>query len=309
MMELQDQLTQMREILYRPASASAWHELLTLFERWPHHDGLQVALDYANTHLEGWPVSQRAAPRRWVERLLDKKRPHPAWSLVRSVVLSRQGLGPEDAYCLACNRAMSQVEQLLLSYNQLGAEGLAYLAQSENLGKLRTLDVSSNGLVGRLDVLVEGGLPSLSALYLGDNSLRDQSLEVLVKASFWDQLTHLDLQGTRMSRYHITVDGVSVLVSRGAPSLRSLSLYGQALDTSAAQILGGRACSAFPRLEVLNVSYNRLCDEGAYALLGAQPLPRLKHLLLRGCYVSEVDQRALRALFAQQYPGARLEIP
>jgi hypothetical protein len=302
----------MRELLYQPPQRERWLELLEMFEGWPHEDGFSVALEYANNHLSSWPDATRVAPRAWVERLLEGKRPHRAWPLVRHISMRSCGLGPEDAFCLARHSAMSCVTHLELSYNHLQSEGARYLARSPHLGSLRLLWLGSNktgeGTLAQLCGSASGF--ALTSLNLSGGHFCDEDLEALLGSSLLDSLEHLNLGAS--DSHHRERPAPALwrrLCARGAPRLRSLWLSGHSLGKEEVTALA--QCSTIPALEELSLAYVRnLSSDAVFTLLGSEGLPRLRTLRLNGVY-PRFDHNtvvAMRSVMRQRAPGGVLHI-
>lgn len=313
-MRVQQQLEQMRELLYQAPQAERWWALLELFEGWPHEEGFSVALDYADTHLSAWPDGLRVAPRTWVERLLEGKRPHRAWPLVRSVSLARHGLGPEDAWCLARQRSMACVTQLDLSGNHLRTEGARYLARSPHLGALRLLLLQGNDMDAEGLVWLSQSQSSfaLTLLELGSNDINDEGLRALCGSALLDSLEQLSLSVSwRYQRRHwspITLEGWRALLRRGAPRLRRLDLSGHRIGAQGVVELAHSG--ALPKLEELDLSYVRDLDsQSLFALLAAEGLPHLRKLTLRGgARLDPNSVASMRRLLSQRSPQGILHL-
>jgi hypothetical protein len=305
-MDVQGQLVQMRALLYQAPTAAAWSELLALFEGWSGRDGFDVALEYARGHLEGWPAHLRTAPRAWMDRLMEGKRAHPAWGLVRCLPLSSQRITAEDVWALARAPAMAEISHLFLHYNDLRDEAAMSLGRSEHLGALRWLDLGVNRIGDEgLRALCKGrSLGPLTHLRLGSNPIGDEGVEALCRSALPETLEQLTLTGAS----RVTARGVAALAARGAPRLRELSLSSARLGAEGLRALAG--CEAMPSLEALDVSYTGPVEAALlYELVNPSGLPSLRKLTLRGCArVGEYERASLRDIFRSRHALAVLEL-
>ena len=60
-------LSKLRGLLHE--GPTRWTLICDLLVSWPAHDGLDVALEYAELHAQRWPADVRKAPARWWHEL------------------------------------------------------------------------------------------------------------------------------------------------------------------------------------------------------------------------------------------------
>jgi|GEM_PF-3911253 len=171
----------------------------------------------------------------------------------KRLILDSAELGEEGARALAA--CPHPLDVLLLSQNDLGDEGLGALASGSLRAKSLTVthdSISRDGLAA----LLEARWP-LASLSLASNALDDEAARILAEAGP-DTLETLELGDNDLSAV-----GLGLLVER--------------LDGLTSLDLGTNRVGAFRelapsmrKLEHLDVSDNRLGDDGARALLAVQ---------------------------------------
>lgn len=275
----QDLLSTLRGLLYEPPSASAWGQLCALFDAWTDDLALrEIALDYAQQHLDAWPDKLRDAPPAWSRAVLTQD-PPPAWRLVRQLSLTSYGIGPNSVQRLAELPAMAHITLLDLGNCNGKDDALCALADSPNVGRLRSLDMGVNKITDR-GLLALADSPLLAQL---------QSLDLT-----YNQITHLGAE--------------SLAKSPAARSLRSLKLWHNQLGPSGAIALA--ESPYLSNLEELNLGSNTIGDTGARALLRALPtrLPKLQDLNLSSNKLTEPFLRQLPAEPALQGRNLKLNL-
>jgi hypothetical protein len=254
----QDLLSTLRGLLYEPPSAESWGQLCRLFDAWTDDLALrEIALDYAQQHLDAWPDKLREAPPAWSRAVLDEA-PPPAWRLVRHVSLTSYGIGPNSVQRLAELPSMERVVQLNLANCNGKDDALCALAASPYVGQLRALD-------------------------MGVNKITDRGLVALADSPLLGLLQTLDLTYNQIT--HVGAEALAK--SPRARALRSLKLWHNNLGSQGA--LAVAESPYLTLLEELDLGSNNLEDAGARALLRALParLPQLRDLNLSGNKLTE----------------------
>jgi uncharacterized protein (TIGR02996 family) len=211
--------------------------------------------------------------------------------------LSRNSLGSPAARSLARSVFLESVENLDLSTNLLGDEGIGWLARSNHFGRLRKLNLSGN-LLGPAGcrALASGSFPALRSLHLRNNRIGDEGLRCLVRGP--------DLAGLKAlhaSYNRITSLGALELAEAFPPWLEVLDLSWNRIGDSGAIALVSE--SEAHRLAALDLSYGELGDSAARALAGA---PLLVHLHTLNLASNRIGDAGLVALLGS--PGLmRLE--
>jgi Leucine-rich repeat (LRR) protein len=78
---MNDRFAKLRTLLAQKGSKRRWRQVLKLFEEWPDENEREVALSYAESHLESWPEDIRTSPKQE-----DK---HPGRILARYLELNK----------------------------------------------------------------------------------------------------------------------------------------------------------------------------------------------------------------------------
>lgn len=162
---------------------------------------------------------------------------------------------------------------LNVSRDRIDADVAAALARSPNLANLTTLDLS-------------------------DNPLGTEGLGALAKSKHLTKLTTLVLSRVNLAPALNGMAGFNRFTqSKNFPSLTRLELSGNALIWPA---VSGLVEAPFaPQLKVLDLSKNRLTEQGAKALVGAE-LPNLEVLDLRETQLGPRAITWLKAKFGKK---------
>lgn len=162
----------------------------------------------------------------------------------------------------------------------LASNKIKTMAGLSELKQLRKIDLGSNR-IRIIDACELSGLENLEELWLGKNKIeRIQGLEKLTK------LKRLDIQSNRLT--------VVENLAQQAPTLEELYLAHNGIDDAGCIGTGTGLTLPFPKLNVLDLSRNRLtsCPADAFSHLSA-----LEELWLSGNRIAEFsDAQALSAL-------------
>ncbi len=210
----------------------------------------------------------------------------PSFTRVTHLELHRVGTtrkaGLAIARLIASSPRMAHVEELVLDRNNLRAEGLEALLDSEHLGALRSLAVNFDptGPEGGEAIAKAGTLPSLERLVLHENKLKDDGVRALATGDL-PALRELTLwqNGVRTAGIEALAEGDV------GGDLTALCLYGNPIrDKGVQHIAHSGAFTAIERLEVLNANAKR---KGLAALTATASLPNLR--TLRAMFDAEAD--------------------
>jgi uncharacterized protein (TIGR02996 family) len=222
------------------------------------------------------------------------------------------------------------LRRLDLGRNEIGCDGLQRLADSPHLAAVEELDLAVNHIDGRgvRYAAERAAWPELRRLELADNMLGAAAVERLVRSDRLPKLHRLGLSGNRLWSYQrdslpertallrvpvldlrnngLTADGLRVLLGTSAGGVRELDLSMNRLRDegvcllATAEVLGG--------LRVLKLAANDVGDEGLRALATSPHLSRLAVLDVSNNPVGDdgvravVESRHLTALRQFVYP-------
>ena len=208
---------------------------------------------------------------------------------------------------------MLALSSLALSLNPLGEDGGAAIGDAMgHMPHLHTLQLHGCGMGPKGAQALASGLVKarlLSHLDLSDNALADEGAQAVAA-----ELPHTHLEELLLSRNRIAALGAAALANalmrRRGNALRLLGLHGNKLrDTAAASLaeaLGAPAARGNRSLETLDLSANKLGEEGALRLGDAIVTnPTLTSLDLRGNRrVDDGVITAIEGLLAHNRAGA-----
>jgi serine/threonine protein kinase/hemoglobin-like flavoprotein/Ran GTPase-activating protein (RanGAP) involved in mRNA processing and transport len=253
------------------ASQRAWIALLRFLLA--RGDDQAMLVGAAELRLEGWPAELRSAPSSWWEAV-KRGDSHPLWPLVRSLDLSRRGLGDDAVAALAENPALTKIVRLDLGGNEIGSDGVAHLADSPHLGALEHLDLSENRVTsaGIEKLARSSALGSLRSLVLRRNGVGARGAAAFAKTTL--PLAELDLSDNEIGK-----DGAAALADGDRlANVRRLVLAGNRIGPD------GVAAIATSRnlggLEHLDLALNSVGPSGAAALALSPSTRRLRSLSL-----------------------------
>ena len=308
---------EIRSLCQGAPSRLRWGALLETLEAMPPASRA-VAVGYAQSFLESWPVELRQVPERWLVAI-TKEQAAPehvtqlaralVWSQVGSAVdrframgaLGRQpwarhleqmsfervGLNPATLFLLLRSPVFEGLRRVQFSHSDCGRLTSVGLSRLETLRGVHHMGFDGLGLT---DALVTGmarasRLEALRSLSLAYNRLSAHTLGMLIEHEAWRGLESLDLSSNMMAE-----DGLGPLDEvHGSARLKHLNLarngLGRRMDALARSTLSDS-------LRSLDVSDNPLADEGVRAMAGGD-WGRLRSLVCRGCGIGAAGARVL----------------
>ena len=183
---------------------------------------------------------------------------------LRRLDLSVNPLGDEGVARLGATRPPA-LDELELGDVGVGSSGLAALARSTLLGRLRVLRLPHNffGAAGVRALTAVPHLERLEVLDLSSNSLEVEAMSALTSVAF-AALRTLDLTCNRLGS-----EGVRALTrARGLAELRELDLTANSIGDEGAALLAGAA--HLPRLRVVRVDHDTTISAAGLARLRAR---------------------------------------
>ncbi len=209
--------------------------------------------------------------------------------------LSFSKLDENATAALAASPRLARLRRLDVGNGHIGDGGLAALAASPHLRGLEHLRVVRNGItaVGTKALGRSTLAASLKVLRIGSNALGDEAAVALFEGSTFRRLEELHLgDGSRDGSNNISGPGIAALVRSHIPAtLRKLGLYfHDQLGPEGAKEL---ACSAFPRLEEIDLTHCKIGPEGAIALSRSPAFTALRRIDLQD---NDLDSAAVAAI-------------
>lgn len=280
----------LREVLQLPPSEEHWWALCALFEDWSEEHSREMALTYADAHLEAWPDRLRIVSlRRWWPTFPEGE-PDPLCQLGRSLSCHNREIGQPGFQALANAAHLCALRRLHLRRCELTAESLRTLVGSPYLRDLRALNIASNPLHQNPEEAAHllTQTPHLAGLEEFDVSatmLGSPLAQGLAQSPYISQLQHLNLHAN-----HLIDDDLIQL----AHSPNSRHLHKLILSENSIQMEGFEALCAsehLGQLEELNLSGNPLGQNAytiAFCLRESGNFPRLKRLMCRPSYLHDV---------------------
>lgn len=277
------QFGELRSVLGRGPSPSAWLALCEIMESWPASRFEAELLPYLSVQLARWPDQLCVAPGRWVDALLEGQ--SAAYlRLIRHLDLRHLELEPQDLVLLDHHEALSSVRILALSHNTIGAAGAQVMARWARLSRsLHTLSLEDCQLgdEGLATLAQAPWLAQLDELELGQNRLTSRGLHDLSKQQ-WLSLKRIDLSGNLLDQRGL------LHLGQAAPILESLKLISARLRPEALSAFG----QGFDRLERLELGA-MLNDAAMIHWSKVATPPALKTLILRSNRIGPLGAAAL----------------
>ncbi len=274
-------------------SPSHWTQEIYRGEHAPKHRLIRV-FDSCLRLRRGEKTTNLLAPESEVERVVqlnfDQARiptaffkalkGEGAWRRWRTLRLESCNLKPGPLKALA-KAELSAMEDLGLTQDCFGPEGVKALLKAPGFSALRGLDLGGNsiGSEGAAHLAQAHWLPQLERLGLINNGLDDEALNLLTAG---------DLGGLRWLDLRYNNIGVCPKgwVS-GLSGLRSLNLASTSIMPSGLETL----IDGLPELEDLSLSKAKIGDRGAEVI--AQADRRWRSLVLDGCQLSSAGLKAI----------------
>lgn len=275
---------EIRSVLQGHASAGAWRKLCELVERWPPSSFSTQLSPYLCGGLEQWPEALRVIPQRWVDALLQ--RADVPWCEIACVLdVAEQRLSLEELQVLTRASSLANVRRVDVSFNDIGQQGAALLAQAPywtGLTHLRAAGCAFGeegcGAFARAPWALH-----LEALSLEDNALGATSLITLFALpSTW----------TRLKSLNVSANSVSQGLMKQLGQLQALEHLNLDQVELGQGVLGALG-SGFAKLKSLDISGNRFGEEGLSGLSTTESLGSLRRLVLRRCNLNVQDIVAL----------------
>ena len=119
----------------------------------------------------------------------------------------------------------------LVVRGEIGDEGFVTLCNTPALAKLRSLNVTANGLGPEALAALDGNLPACKTLVLTANEIGDEGIAGLLA---WKQLAQVET--LYLSNCALSADGVAELLGGTLTSLRKITLSGNELGDGIATV-------------------------------------------------------------------------
>jgi len=253
--------------------------------------------------------------------LLDLGRHHdavfdsPHLARLSGLTVFAQHQGEPLAAAVAECPHLRSLHKLDLGRNEIGCDGLQRLADSPHLGALEELDLAVNHIDGHgVRYAAERATwPELRRLELADNMLGAAAVERLVQSSRLPKLHRLGLSGNRLWSYQrdelpeftallrvpvldlrnngLTADGLRVILRSRATGVRELDLSQNRLRDDGVSLLAG--ADVLKGLRVLKLAANDISDDGLRSLARSPHLSRLSVLDVNNNPVGDEGVRAV----------------
>jgi uncharacterized protein (TIGR02996 family) len=233
------------------------------------------------------------------DRLIAELLHRPAFQRIQRLVAWGNELGNATARAIA-TVGLSELRFLDLGVNEIENSGAGAIARSKSLRNLRYLDLSSNNITGEvgsaliatpklsnLAVLRLDGMPpelkpltsasrgpTLRVLQLDGSELTDSALRAMASCPATHGLWYLSLSSCFMGDQELR----ALTTGMGIKHLKVLNLSHNHLTKTGMKVLAEWPVS----LRLLDISGNKIGDDGAKALMRSQYLKSLKHLAISG---------------------------
>lgn len=278
-------------------------------------DGIR-ALGRSNWPLQSLSLRENRIDDEAAAAIADTK-----WPALGELTLDDNDIGPVGLEKLLASTTLSSLAQLSLGTNLLGPHSFGRVGAVAR--HLRKIKLSHNRLGDDgLSSLCRAPWETLSELDLGHNGIHASGFEQLTRASFFDQVTHLDLSNNplgphlpkivwpaklevlNLSDTHVGDEVIEALASSSCRP-RTLILRGCGLTDRGAIALA--KSPILERIERLILDDNAIESEGALVLARAVQGPEVRVLSLEKNKIAEpavVDIARLESLvvFLDQNP-------
>jgi|TARA_B100000315_G_scaffold114598_1_gene105112 hypothetical protein len=205
--------------------------------------------------------------------------------------LSGRYYSVDEVTLLARSSQVSQIRVLDLGDNQVGDDALKILSESDQLQGVEELNLGINFITDKGIKEWAGSstatLKNIRTLILSDNKLTDDSLADLVKSSNFPQLESLDIGWMEAGNGTAKALGESDTLSH----LKKLQLERSYIDAEGIrELICGKIAG---NLEELNISANKLGNDGSKAIAESSNLKNLKVLYLSQNSIGDEGARAI----------------
>jgi len=219
-------------------------------------------------------------------------------SKVRKLTLSAVGLNEQAWERFADVSTFSLLEELVLPENALTVAMLMILSRSSWISQLKVLDASYNPIGDEgLAIIAECSFQRIESVILSDTIATDVGAKVLAQAEWLTGLQVLDL-----SNNEITALGLSEVITSGhLQHLRDLNLENNPIGDCGASLLADWHNGS--NLRVLNIGNCEVSEIGIHAICSSKNLSGLTDLYMGG---NQVVADRLRAMPAPNLSNLRL---
>lgn len=119
--------------------------------------------------------------------------------IITSLIITHNDLGAEGIRMLAESSVFGQVEYLHLGSNNLGDEGVKILSQAAIFSQIHTLNLECNKITAEgARALATSVFSKLTSLNMVDNKIGDEGARFLADSDTLGNLTYLHLGGNRI---------------------------------------------------------------------------------------------------------------
>lgn len=281
----------LRSVLHEPATKESWERFTLLIERFEWEALDAGLLNYIDGRVKRWPLSQRLAPTRWIEDLIqDRDAKQLRWANHVRLPMKDQGL----LGALPKREELRWITRLSAwAWPHLGE--LHDLLSSRHLEGLRALDLSHTQLESSaLDELIYGEIfKRLEELTLRDIKTNWIGAESIARS--WP----IRLHTLSLAANPLGVRGARALIDRDywygdqAPAaLTSLDLRATGLDDTIVEIMVQQPW--LDGLKSLQLSDNPITRDGIELIIAHEPWQRsLRQLSLDGLEVQDEGARLI----------------
>lgn len=286
MREGSERFGEVRALLQEAPSEAAWTRLCALLEGCERDALTEEILPYCAQHLQRWPDALRVVRRPEVERLVGGQ-PVNHWTLARALDVAEMRKIASFFDGLAERDALSELRQVSFSNCQMGPEALRRLMALLPSQTLTHLDLSYNamGEQGAAVLAEVEAFPRLEVLNLRRNKIKAKGAAALHVVPLFSTLRELDLGYNALGKTH----AATIFSSELWPSqLELLDLCYANVSDRAVEVLvnSPRAAS----LRALNLRQCDVSDVGLSAMVSSTQLGALRFLGLEGNDLRRYDR-------------------
>lgn len=273
----EERLAHLRGILGGSPTQEAWQALLQLLHNWPPEQGLETAVAYAEAHLEDWDDTLRSMDL----QLLNQ----PFRSLARTL---HSPWCPDEALRIFLDS--SKDLPLFVMHISLSSETLPAFLRCAYLKQLHTLKLQHCDLhVHEWEQLASAlQVAPLRTLSIERSTLKEESVQCLCQAPFFEQIQHLSLRDN-----YLDDPALEILASQSAcHSLLSLDVGMNMFSDTGLCALS--QSPYFQSLEILQLDPppgESIGAKGLLSLLYSPYFPSLQRLICEcHAFIDEVEE-------------------